>query len=219
MTLAHDALQQLARRDPGAIVVQVPQGSERVDHGVIGGQRVGRDPAHIPPAPVLDMELEEIVVAASEERRPQRADERELVARVVDRAQCHQEVANFARRVHERAGLGPVRDALCFECTLEERQRRTRGQQDAHVAQLRVAPLNRVVTRAAIGTVTDLPAFVDRSTDRGGNAHGFTFAELTRAQPLLVTLGTEEQHTRTARRGRAGPRAGSNRAAIPLPAG
>ena len=67
MPIAHDALQQLARRHPRALEMQRPQVCECVDDGVILGQRVGRNPAHVPAPLVLHMEDEEIVVAAAEE--------------------------------------------------------------------------------------------------------------------------------------------------------
>ena len=57
--------------------------------------------ANVPTPLVLDVELEEVVVTAAEQRRTQRAHERELVARIVDRAQRHQQIADLAGRVHE----------------------------------------------------------------------------------------------------------------------
>ncbi len=90
---------------------------------------------------MLDVEDEEVVVAAAEHRRAQRFDEREPVARVVDRAQRHQQVAYLAAAVDERARLRPIRHAGVAERTFEVPERRTGGQQDADVAEPGRPPL------------------------------------------------------------------------------
>ena len=94
--------------------------------GWSSGERLGRSRTDVEPAAVLGVELEQVVVAAAEHRRAQRAHERELVARVVDRAQRHQQVADLARAVDERARLRAVRDAGIVERALEEVERRAR---------------------------------------------------------------------------------------------
>ena len=57
---------------------------DRLGHRMVGRQRLGRRRADVPAAVVLGVVLEEVVVAASEDRRAQRVTERELVARIVD---------------------------------------------------------------------------------------------------------------------------------------
>ena len=67
----------------------------------------------VPPPAVLHAERVEVVVAAPEDRRPQRAHERELVGGVVDCLQHEQEVADLAacrrRATTSRRGTGSRR--------------------------------------------------------------------------------------------------------------
>ena len=114
------------------------------------------------------MVREQVVVAAAEQRRAQRADERELVGGVVDRAQDREEVADLAAAVDERARLGAVRDAGGVERVLEVAERRARRQQDADVAEPRRSPL--VV-------VEHLPLLFDRGVHRRDDLGRFALAQ------------------------------------------
>ena len=94
--------------------------------GWSGGQRVGERVLVVPPAAVLRLVREEVVVTAAEHRRPQRAHQRELVGGVVDGLQHHEQVADLPRAVDERRRLRPVGDAGGVERVLELAERRAR---------------------------------------------------------------------------------------------
>ena len=97
----HDPFEQLARRHPRAFGVERSKVGDRVRDRVAGRKRLGRRGAYVPPAAVLDVILEQVVVAAAEDRRTQCAHQRELVAGIIDRAQRCEEVANFPRSVDQ----------------------------------------------------------------------------------------------------------------------
>ncbi len=73
-------------------------------------------------------------VAAAVERAAQRRHERQLVGGVVGGAQRQHQVTDLGGRVHDRAVLGPVRDATLAEGRLERRQRCAGREQDGDVA-------------------------------------------------------------------------------------
>ena len=87
-----------------------------------------------------DLEAEQVVVAAGEQRAAQGRHDGEVVGGVVDGPQRHQQVAHRPGDVDEAAGLGPVGDAGSFERVLEERQRRAGRDEHGDVAELRLAP-------------------------------------------------------------------------------
>ena len=107
----------------------------RVADRMVVGQGLGERRLVVPPAAVLDLVREEVVVAAAEQRRAQRGHQRELVGGIVDRLQHHEQVADLAGAVDQRRRLGPVRDAGRVERVLELAERRAGGQQDADVAE------------------------------------------------------------------------------------
>ncbi len=126
-------------------------------------------------AAVFGPEPEQVVVPARQQRGAQGRDGGQAVGRVVDRPQHHQQVADGPAGVDERAGLGPEGDPGLVQGVLQERQRRTRRDQDGDVAEPGRAP-----TALA---VVDVPPFVD------GPGHGGRhLGRLRRAQ--LVGLGT-----------------------------
>ena len=134
--LAHDAVEQLAGRRASRRASCHPASARIASPtGWSGGSDSGRRRLVVPVAAVLDLEREEVVVAAPEQRRAQRGHERELVGGVVDRLQHDEQVADLAGAVDERRRLGPVRDAGGVERVLELAERRARRQQDADVAQ------------------------------------------------------------------------------------
>ena len=64
----------------------------------------------------------------------------EVVGRVVDRPQDHEQVAHGPAGVDQRAGLGPEGDAGLVEGVLEERERRPGRHQHGDVAEPGRAP-------------------------------------------------------------------------------
>ena len=138
--VAGDAVEQLRRRLPVPAVVQAAQVGEADAHRVVVGNGVGLLAEVAPAASPLDLEAEQVVVAAAEQRRAQRGDGVHLVGRVVDGPQHHEQVAHGPGGVDERARLGPVGDAGGLERVLQEGQRRARGHEDGDVAEARRAP-------------------------------------------------------------------------------
>ena len=100
-TVPHDPFEELARRRPHAIVVQLAEEANRTHDRIVCSQRRGRGRGHVPATTAFDLEAEQIVVAATEQRRTQRDHERKGVARVVDRPQCGEEIAHLATAVDE----------------------------------------------------------------------------------------------------------------------
>jgi hypothetical protein len=70
---------------------------------------------------VFDLVHEQVVVAAPEQRRPERAHQRQRIRRIVDRAQRREKIAYLAAAVHQRARLRAVRHVCVVERPLEER--------------------------------------------------------------------------------------------------
>ena len=125
--VAGDAVEQLGRRLPVALLVQRAQVGEAGPHRIVGRHGVGLVGEVAPAAAALDLEAEQVVVAAAEQRGAQRGDDAQVVGGVVDGPQHHQQVAHRPGGVDERARLGPVGDAGRVEGVLEERQRRAGG--------------------------------------------------------------------------------------------
>ena len=95
--------------------------------------------ATVPAAAGRDVR-EQVVVAAGEDRRPQRRDERHRVAGVRDRAHHREQVTDLLRVVDQRAGLGTELDPARPQRVHERTERRTRRQQDRDVVGAGVAP-------------------------------------------------------------------------------
>ena len=53
---AHDPFEELARRRPHAIGVQLAEEANRTHDRIVGRQRRGRGRGHVPATPVLDVE-------------------------------------------------------------------------------------------------------------------------------------------------------------------
>ena len=179
--------------------------------GMVGGQRLGQRRLVVPPAAVLDLEREEVVVAAAEQRRAQRGHERELVGRVVDGPQHHEQVADLAGAVDERRRLGPVRDAGGVERVLERPSDVRAGSRIADVAEpARLPRLGAVGVRAA---TTGQPSR-ERGADDRGDVGGLALAQLVGVRASSSGVGAEQHDGRAdRRRARARARARRTRAA------
>ncbi len=121
-----DPVEQLRGCEPVALVIERTQIEQSLsDHVVIRhGLRLVGEVA--PPPLAFPLEPEQVIVAACQERGPQRGDDVEVVGGIVDGPQHHEEVPNCPADVDERTRLGPVGDAGGIEGVLEVRQRRAR---------------------------------------------------------------------------------------------
>ena len=90
-----------------ALVVQRAQVVEAGRDGIVGGNGVGLGGEVAPAAAAFDLEAEQVVVATREQRRAQGGDDVQVVGRVVDGAQHHQQVAHRPGGVDERAATRP----------------------------------------------------------------------------------------------------------------
>ena len=162
--------------------------AHRVADGMVVGERVGDGRLVVPAAAVVHLERVEIVVTAAEHRRPQRADQRELIGGVVDRLQHQQEVADLGGGVHERRGLGAVRDGRAVERVLELAERRAGREQDRDVARAARFPGERAVGAAP----THCPALGEGGAHGGGHVGRFEVAHLGCRHPL--GLGAVDRH-------------------------
>ena len=179
--------------------MQLSEEADRAPDGIVCTQRRGRSGGHVPATSLLDLEAEQIVVAATEQRRPQRDHQREGVAGIVDRPQRRQEVAHLAAAVDERARLRPVRHPGRAERLLQVAERRARRQQDAHVAEPRRAPLAELL-------VVHRPLLGDRGACDRGDVGRFADAQLSRGDALLGVRLDSEQHYPAIILGRHAPR-------------
>ena len=73
----------------------------------------------VPRAAVVDPPVGQIVVAAAEVGSAQGGDHGQVVGRVVDGSQHHEEVADLRHGEEQRVGLGPVGDAGGLQRRLE----------------------------------------------------------------------------------------------------
>ena len=154
--------------------------------GWSAGTASGGATPEVPAPAVLDMERVEVVVAAAEERRPQRAHERELVGGIVDRAQRRD--ADRGPRgvaVDQRARLGAVRHPHLLEGALEKAEGRTRRKQNADVAETRGAPCTRVA-------IEHLRLVGEHTTDRRRDVLGLAGAQLVGVRPVVVRVDPEQ---------------------------
>ena len=164
-----DAVEQLAGGPPVPFVVELTEvGDAGQDRPV--GHRVGLRSQVVPVAALDDLEAEQVVVTAGEQRAAQRRDDAEVVGRVVDGAQCHEEIPHGARHVHERARLGPVGDAGGVEGVLEERQRGAGRDEHGDVAEAgRPPPIG---FGPVVDCGTHAPALGDGARDGVGDLDG-----------------------------------------------
>jgi hypothetical protein len=197
--LAHDAVEELARRRPVAGVVPLGQRAEGVADRVVGGQGLGEGELVVPTSAVLHLERVEVVVAAPEDGRAQCAHQRQLVGGIVDRLQHDQQVTDLPGAVDQRRGLGPVGDAGGVERVLEVTERGARGQQDAHVAQpAGLRPLAAVRVAAH-----DRPPLAQGAPHDRSDVGRLQLAQVVGVGGPLVGLGAEQRHRRAL--GHGGP--------------
>jgi hypothetical protein len=194
--VAHHPVGQLAGRRPQARRVQLAQVGEPRGHRVARRDVLGRRGAVVEAAAVGPPVAVEVVVAAGEQGRAQCGDDRQLVARVVDRPQGEEDVPDQPAGVHEGRRLGPVGDAGRTERVLQRWERRPGRQQDRDVAEPGRPPAG----RAAAAVVADQPALVEHAPDGGGDVGRLALAEHRRAGPVLVR-GSAEHGDRRADRG------------------
>ena len=141
------------------------------------------------PSPAARRPLVQLDVAAAVQRAAQRRHERELVGGIVSGAQRQHQVTDLGRGVHDRAVLGPVRDATLAESRLERRQRCAGRQQDGDVAGTAGSEALLIV-----GLVLDEPPLDEGGDDGVGCRGGFE-----RSQAFRVTAPRVEvvEHLRS----------------------
>ena len=171
--------------------------------GMVDGHRVRQRSGDVPRAAVFDVVREQIVVTTAEQRRSQRARERERVGRVVDRAQEREQVAHLATAVHERARLGAVRNAGFVERVLEVSERGARREQDADVAEPGRSPHCSVAPTGVVA-VLDLPLLGERDAHRRDDIVGFAGSHRRGVGLIGVGDDAEHRHGRPRRCGGSG---------------
>ena len=205
-----DRRQHLTGRQPPGPRMQPAQVRDGPADRMLGpvGRYRGEDverPAARAPGP-------QVVVAAPEQRRPQRGHAGELVAGVGDRPQGGHQVADLGRLVHQRTGLGPVGDVGRIQRGLQERQRGAGRQQDRDVGRSDGPPLSAALIQHG-------PALGESPTDDCGDV-----GRLGRPQLLgvgsVMRVDAEHGHRRSLARPRSGARPAPGRpvASPPPPA-
>jgi len=143
-----EAFEDPRRSEVVAPAVQSAHPREAGGHHLHRGVAVGLVRLVVPRAAVVDAPTGEVVVATTEVRGPQRGDHGEVVGRVVDGPEHHQEVADLGGGEEHGAGLGPVGDTGGLQRGLQGGQRSTGGEEDGDVAEATgalpsVGPLDR----------------------------------------------------------------------------
>ena len=189
-------------------VVQLGEEPDRVGHRMVGRERLGQRPADVPLPAVLGVELEEVVVAAAEHRRPQRAHERELVAR--DRRP----------RAASSAGRGPRASPYTSELVSARYEMpasssaRSRKYSDVRAGSRMQTSPRRASRQPSLPSST-CQLVVDRGAHRGRDAHGLALRAPRRPAEPTCRADRRRAAARPARpaRRRAGAPARSTRAA------
>ena len=194
--------------EPGALVVERAQVGQRGPHGIVERDRVGLVGEIAPAPPPLPLEAEQVVVAAGQQRGAQGGHDVEVVGRVVDGPQHHEQVADRPAGVDERTGLGPEGDAGLVEGLLEEGQRGAGRDQDGDVAQPGRAPPD-------LSSSLTVPPFVDHPGDGRGHVAGLGRTHLVGQGALGDARGARgaRRPGRRSRRGAGGHQRQSTRAA------
>ena len=134
-----EPLEHSRRGEEPAFSPQGPKMLERRGDGMVGPDALGRIEAMVPAAS-RRLEGVELDITAGIQRGSQRRDERQAVARIVDRPQRRQHIDDLLGVVDECSGGDAIADALCLERCGEERQRGTSRQQHRDVAELGRTP-------------------------------------------------------------------------------
>ncbi len=121
----------------------------------------------------------------------------ELVGRIDQRPEHHQQVAYRPRGVDQRARLGPAGDPELFEGVLDERQRRSGREEDGDVAEPGGPPSTRAVVHA--------PLLVDRLGHGGGHVGGLGRAQLVGRRVVRVFGSADDRHRWSGRGTRPDP--------------
>ena len=136
-------------------------------------------------AAILDP-LQQVDVGAGVGWRTQRRHQRNLVGRVLDRAQTGQQVANLLSSEHELARLEPVRHAQILERALQLAQVRARRQEDADIP---VAGWPQYPCTAGIA-IADLPAVLDGTASHPGQGLRLRLGAHPRTRQSVRRCGT-----------------------------